>query len=265
MRMQMFEEPPLAFHESRQHVDIKAGLSLFGAFDKSAPNKPVPLRIGIIGTTATVDGVRDWIERCKAGVSSEEIKLRELRPPFVGMDRAFGTTLELSDSTTRTVTRHELTAALGSRERLKRVTEVFVNHARDLAAKSGLNVLVIAPPWEVFELADKVAIDRDPPLDEAQEPAPDQSRPTPTPLNFHDLFKAEALELQLPCQVLRPDTYGQALPGRSKTRRLQDEATRAWNFHTAVYYKAGFVPWRLARQPASVATCSSRVSAATAC
>jgi hypothetical protein len=31
---------------------------------------------------------------------------------------------------------------------------VFMDHARDLASKSGLHVLVIAPPPEVFALGD---------------------------------------------------------------------------------------------------------------
>ena len=34
----------------------------------------------------------------------------------------------------------------------------------------------------------------------------------------------------------------------------------AWNFHTALYYKAGGVPWRLAKQPAALMTCYVGVS-----
>ena len=79
-------------------------------------------------------------------------------------------------------------------------------------------------------------------------------------LNFHDLFKAQAIDLRLPCQLSRPDTYGAAAGGRAPARRLQDKATTAWNFHTALYYKAGGVPWRLARQPAVLTTCYVGVS-----
>jgi hypothetical protein len=74
------------------------------------------------------------------------------------------------------------------------------------------------------------------------------------------LFKAQAIDLQLPCQLLRPDTYGSSSLGRPRVRRLQDKATTAWNFHTALYYKAGGVPWRLARQPSTVTTCYVGVS-----
>jgi hypothetical protein len=261
MKLQIFPEPTLSFSADQQHVDIRAGLAQFGAFDKGSVSVPVPIRVGVVGTTATADGLRDWLENCKSGVASDETKLKELRPAFPGMTAAvFGTTLELSDSTTRTVSRHELTAALGSAEPLKRVVQVFIDHARDLAAKSGLHVLVIAPPPEVFDLGDRVSGHEEPPLDEAQEPVPEQQVPQPTPLNFHDAFKAQALDLQIPCQLLRPDTYQEQHSSKAKGRRLQDKATRAWNFHTALYYKAGGVPWRLARQPSSLSTCFVGVS-----
>jgi hypothetical protein len=209
-----------------------------------------------------VDGVRDWLEQCKNGVGSDEKKLTALRPAFPGMtQQVFGTSLELSDTATRTITRHELTMALGKSDPLRQLVEIFMDHARDLAGKTGLHVLVIAPPPEVFALGDTPrTLVADPPIDELQEPAPEQNAPPPSTSNFHDLFKAQAIDLQLPCQLLRPDTYGFASAARARGRRLQDAATTAWNFHTALYYKAGGVPWRLARQPSSLTTCYVGVS-----
>jgi hypothetical protein len=121
-------------------------------------------------------------------------------------------------------------------------------------------VLVVAPPPEVFALGDAPQAVPDPPIDELQELAPEQRAPPPSTLNFHDLFKAQAIDLPLPCQLLRPDTYGPSSGGRTRGRRLQDKATTAWNFHTALYYKAGGVPWRLARQPSMLTTCYVGVS-----
>lgn len=260
MKLQIIEEPQLAFHRTKLHVDIRAGLSIFGAFDKGSVGVPVPMRIGVIGTTATVDGVRDCLEHCKHGVASDEQKLKALRPPFPGMtEQVFGTSLELSDAATRTITRHELSKALAKSDPLNLVVGAFMDHARDLAGKSGLHVLVVAPPPEVFALGDTPRTRTpDPPIDELQEPAPEQEPSPSSTLNFHDLFKAQAIDLQLPCQLSRPDTYGSMSIGRG--RRLQDKATTAWNFHTALYYKAGGVPWRLARQPAVLTTCYVGVS-----
>lgn len=261
MKLQIIEEPQIAFYQSALHIDIRAGLSTFGAFDKGSTSVPTPIRVGVIGTTATVDGVRDWLERCKNGVPSEEEKLKALRPSFPGMtQQVFGTSLELSDAFTRTITRHELTAALQESDPLLHIVDVFMNHARDLASKSGLHVLVVAPPPEVFALGDSTFGTLEPPLDEVQQPVPEQAEAPPSGLNFHDLFKAQAIDLQLPCQLLRPDTYGGPVSARVKGRRIQDKATTAWNFHTALYYKAGGVPWRLARQSSRLTTCYVGVS-----
>ncbi len=106
MKLLIIEEPQLAFYQNSVHVDIRAGISAFGVFDKGSAGVPIPIRLGVIGTTATVDGVRDWLEQCKNGVGSDEKKLTALRPAFPGMtQKVFGTSHELSDTATRTITR----------------------------------------------------------------------------------------------------------------------------------------------------------------
>src|SRR5438105_13704194 len=84
-------------------------------------------------------------------------------------------------------------------------------------------------------------------------------------LDFHDMLKARAMQqYRKPIQIILPPTYDE-----SKHRRqgrfggkaeLQDEATRAWNIHTALYYKAGGVPWRLPRASTQLSTCYIGVS-----
>jgi hypothetical protein len=51
MRLQFIGEPRLAFHQNNTHVDIRAGLSTYGAFDKGGISVPTPIRLGVIGTT----------------------------------------------------------------------------------------------------------------------------------------------------------------------------------------------------------------------
>ena len=43
--------------------------------------------------------------------------------------------------------------------------------------------------------------------------------------------------------------------GRKCACRHQDEATRAWNFFSALYYKAGGFPWRIPRVETDYQTC----------
>jgi argonaute-like protein implicated in RNA metabolism and viral defense len=84
-------------------------------------------------------------------------------------------------------------------------------------------------------------------------------------LDFHDLLKAQAMFLRKPVQVIRPSTYDETLARRQRLRsdrprKLQDEATKAWNIFTALYYKAGGTPWRLVRDASDYVTCFVGVS-----
>ncbi len=47
---------------------------------------------------------------------------------------------------------------------------------------------------------------------------------------------------------------------KGSRRTVQDEATRAWNLHTALYYKAGGKPWRVPPREDRYATCYVGIS-----
>jgi hypothetical protein len=251
-----FDEPELQFADG-SHIDVRAGIFAFGTLDRGAPAAPVPIRVGIVGTPATVRGVVEWLDRCAAGIAAADTKLKDLRPSFPGMtETTFGTKLEIAHASNRAVPDRDLRELLAASDPMKGIVQSFLDHARDLASRGTLNVLVIAPPAEVFALGD-AKTPADDVLDEGAE-----AEPSPYTACFHDRFKAAALELGIPCQLVRPDTYGGGTTAKSGHRRpsLQDEATRAWNFHTALYYKAGAVPWRLVRNSASLSTCHVGVS-----
>ena len=81
-----------------------------------------------------------------------------------------------------------------------------------------------------------------------------------TQIDFHDMLKAKALSLGVPIQMLRPSTFDRSLKSKekddfAKSRSLQDEATCAWNFFVALYYKAGGYSWRLVRDQTQPKSC----------
>lgn len=248
MKADYVDEPELQFADG-VHVDIRAGIAELGALDRAESFVPRPIRLGVVGSTASVDGVRNWLQQCADGVASAEDRLRDLRPDFPSMSVTnFGTCLELNDATARAVSTREIEQALRTPD-VRAVVDVFVAHARDVTEGGRVDVVVIAPPADVFAHSDPKPVS-DQELDEGSE-----DEPKAYVASFHDVLKARALDLSVPCQLVRPDTYG---GGRTRgTRRrasLQDESTRAWNFHTALYYKAGGVPWRLVREASALTT-----------
>jgi hypothetical protein len=73
------------------------------------------------------------------------------------------------------------------------------------------------------------------------------------------------MQLGTPTQLVVPGTFDRSQRRRQKrkpnqTRAQQDDATSAWNFHTALYYKAGGFPWRLTRERSDFQTCYVGVS-----
>ena len=113
--------------------------------------------------------------------------------------------------------------------------ELFVSEFEALTERRSVDVLVCAVPPQVVAL---------------REPDEDEPGAKANRFDFHNMLKARAMRTKIPIQLVLPDTYDQGPRRRQKIRstRLptkQDEATTAWNFHTALYYKANGYPWRL--------------------
>ena len=141
--------------------------------------------------------------------------------------------------------------------------ELFVDHASDVLSQGGPMVIICAPPQDLL-----AALDARPPdpadtiddeLDEGSEAA---KGPKPLLRYFHDVLKAEGMRLAVPIQMVRPQTYTGKRPANrwGESKPLQDEATRAWNIHVALYCKAGGIPWRLLRNPSDLSACFVGVS-----
>ena len=132
--------------------------------------------------------------------------------------------------------------------------------------KSGAQVVLCAPPLQHLKLTTFIAADAGP---EGEPPATgdgsDDSEADggDTTYDFHDLLKAKSLHLRTPLQLVLPATYDPTKNAEQKkllNRDQQDEATRAWNLFTALYYKARGIPWRMIRDSAEVRTCFLGVS-----
>lgn len=254
-----FEEPGLQFGTS-SHIDIRFGLMNYCPLDFDSDAAPKQIRLGIVGSAATIQGLRDWLEKCRREISAKETRQRNLFPNWPGFnsETAFCSELQFDSSLERQISSGEIKAitSLAVRDEQKiRAVDTIVAEVRPLLEKKP-DVIVCAIPQEFLDAFDSTSIAPD--LDDEDRETEDADRST---VDFHHLLKARCMTLPRACpiQLVLPATYDPKKKRRGNSTRqirpLQDEATRAWNFHTAIYYKAGGTPWKLQQDVSKLQTC----------
>jgi hypothetical protein len=264
MRLHFFQEPELEFGRGGTHVDIRYGVIRYGPLDVDETTAPTQLRVGLVGTEESIAAVRAWFERCSRPIAAKRSKLSNLYAAFPGFseESPFHSLLLFHDRWCSPIRQRDIDAVLAHSRGNQTVHDavgLFLDCAEDLLEQGGPMVLVCVPPSDLLAAVDEPSSQSDileQEIDEGSEPDVGST----LTLAFHDVLKAEGMRLSIPIQLVRPSTYtGAGKKTRSRRRQprslpLQDEATRAWNIHTALYYKAGGVPWRLLRNASDLAT-----------
>ncbi|MFC4034750.1 hypothetical protein ACFO3J_25265 [Streptomyces polygonati] len=258
----MLHEPELEFRAGNRHIDPRYGISVFGPADADSPTAPHRIPIGVVGPTQAVDGIRSWLLRCQERIEAKDTKsgqenLHQLFPGFAA-DSPFGAELVFDDSLVREIPERQLRrlARTDFASATAEAVEIYADAARSLAETGRCRVVICARPEELNDSEDR------PPAAGGASEHDEEQEERDTGGDFHDLLKAAALTLSAPLQLMRKETWTgtPARTGSQAGRPLQDEATRAWNLHTALYYKAGGTPWRMQRHSSDMATCYVGVS-----
>jgi hypothetical protein len=261
-------------------VDPKTGLALYGPYDSEDPSRPLRIRLGLIGTGPMIELGCRWIERCQGKVNPISRVRYEGRlvpepmdptvfPIFPGLGPTFGAEFVLAEPMIQTLTAHDI-ASLENiplfEPRVTRLVELLMDRLRVLADRPAKpDVVIIALSTEVRKLCTIAShhrtraaqpmtlgqrLKRDLAADAARgqanlfdvaaahsvdvENVPEDEEHSV----LHHGLKARAMELDLTTQLV----WQEALEG---SPRVENDATRAWNFWTGVYYKAGGIPWRV--------------------
>lgn len=260
MELTFLKEPELDFGTGK-HIDIRFGLMNYGPLDFALANAPKVIRLGMVGTNQTMEGLATWLEKCRDGIPAKESSQPNLFPRFPGCRADVGLRCSLVTEARfqRTVPSVELQKVQLNPSPNQLVTDavdLFVQELSYLVSKTAADVLLACVPDSLLDAMD-------PEFPKESEEADDEERQEGN-LNFHHLLKARCMELSKPIQIVLPTTYtGAPRKGKRnprKTRPLQDEATRAWNLHTAIYYKANGVPWRMVRDATQLTTCYIGIS-----
>jgi hypothetical protein len=267
-------EPLITFGRQHQHVDPKTGLALYGPYSLKDQIAPA-LRgfiVGIVGPRNMVADAEQWLAACGNMVTNDGSQPFQ-SPHFPGMRDGppFACTLTYGEAWREVIRDSALNEALATQDLATRITNVvalYLNAIEILSTREPKpGVVLCCFPQPVVDSCAKTA--------EAPRPAPapktrpadrrakrisdeqldffapevreesEADAPPDVYLNLRRGLKAGAMQYAVPTQIVWPRTLALAdVNTRSPKMRAQDPATRAWNFCTALYHKAGGVPWR---------------------
>ncbi len=264
-------EPKLIFGDGELSVDPRAGLAAFGPV-ASGLSKSV-IRIGIVGTGKGIDATRAYLDRSKGKLFDTFCF-----PDFPGIDKSFRVAFETDPAIQRVIpldffknavksgnpaTRLRevvrlVTAELGALSTVEPNPSVVVvvmppeveNECKTIGAELSAMKITLTPVQKIQRRLEKVRLTGQELLGLTFDEPAEQDGQTGY-WNIHHALKAHAMSSGLTTQLAWEST----LRGQSGN---QDPASTAWNLLTALYYKAGNIPWQLQSVPPN--TCFVGVS-----
>ena len=261
MKVRYIEEPSLQFGEN-QHICPKYGIFNYNPFDITQV-RPEIITIGIIGKGESVDKVLKWIESCKLHIDGKQSKNPHpnLFLNFCGFNKETGFKSEIiyDDTYLRKINNSDFNTIINKKdnleERIKDIAELYLSEIKFLSKNKKPDVILCAlsENFITYIQEKELEINEDE-KDKANEEAElDEKEISSKEQNFRRYLKAKAMQYNIPIQIVRDRI---AKP----TSEMQDEATIAWNFFTALYYKASGTPWALIRKDVAETTCYAGIS-----
>lgn len=269
------EEPLLTFGEQRRYIDPKMGLLAYGpCIFKTRRAISSSIRLGIIGSRDTINLAQHWINKCQGEIPGKDNYPR-LFPSFPGFTRIFGSELRVLTECIEVLREDEIDQAISETDfhtRVRNAARLILNKLSNFKTREPRpHVVIIAFPQKIIDGCGTVEIRHTrtrmslsrrekemlniirrhrrtgqteliPFNDSILDMIPEMS-------DLRRIIKAEAMTYGIPTQLAKTTTF---MPN-FKDSSIQDEATRAWNFCVALYYKAEGYPWKLADMP--VGTC----------
>jgi hypothetical protein len=242
----IIREPKLFFGDNRSTIDPKVGLMNFGPYGsfEDPKKKESTIILGSISTNASLELLKDWLERLSYRIEGQDIldsNVRGIDFPGISGGGPLRFELSMNEECVETISKKELSDALSHATRRKRIAEVFDIYKQKFSDMSGSH-----PPDVVLLPIDKRIMDKCKDTRYKEDKIVCERRSfdkrkkfVDIPLfDFHHAMKVLAFRHGMVSQLLRPKTLRFA-------HGLQDAATVGWNFAAATYYKGTGIPWKL--------------------
>lgn len=217
------EEPLLSFANGNSHPDPKIGISAFGPSSLNRPGKhPSCINLGLVGTGLTLDKAGTWVMNCAKGPPGTE---DDLDFPGCSKDVGYFTPIVFDENWIEEISYNEISRLLTLRpaDRFPAAVGLIEAKVRLLSQKDyPPTCIIIALPDDLHRSCRSIAYR--------------VSKLGRVTRNFRCAIKAQVMKSAIPTQILLEDTMDQS-------RDPDLPAKKAWNFFTALYFKAGGIPW----------------------
>ncbi|HEV2594214.1 MAG TPA: hypothetical protein VGU01_03330 [Sphingomicrobium sp.] len=268
IQIECLPEPKLAFGQGKTGFEPRRLLAKAGPADAG---RLTNVRLALVGTGPDIEAAKPWLLKLNGFLAAHEGNSARYRE-WPGAPSALGVQFSVDDAFVRRVDEQRLQLArakgLESKEGFEDLLDLFDSRIQGLLGDNRPDCIVVCLSDEAADLrvenprltaAERRALEQL----RAEEESQQMSLFTPTPdelkaaddlrmqaddLLFRTFYRALKARAQqhvnaVPIQVLRRETVDRP---HDKGQSL---ATRAWNIGSALYYKAGGLPWRPADLP----------------
>ena len=231
MKLHFIKEPLLEFGQG-EHICPRAGISRYSVYDTKFEARRERILVGAVGTSKNLSGLADWLEKCSDGIlPPPDSKQPNLFPAFCGFNSGSGfrANLALMEEITRSLKNSDIRKIIeidNWNDRVNAAVELYYQEVKFLAQNRAVDVITCLIPTQLYN---KIAAEKQSPM---KETATDEELEDSVETNFRRALKARTMHLGKPLQLMKEMSL------KSNLTSQQDDATKAWNFCTALYYKA---------------------------
>ena len=258
----VFDEPELEFRYGQRMIHPRDGLATFGPSDIDLPSQPGKLSYIVIGTNKGLTNFNKWADAMNRPAISAPNGNQRLWSPFPGFEAAFCLNWPSEPVRSYQIDQDQLIETSRYSDEYERVFEV-TNHYLEQLKKTtkldeNIDVAICVVPDEIWQNCRSKSRVADP-IERASSQRIKSRRAGQTELlpdfdpqqyrlslDFRRQFKARAMQYEIPLQIVRESTLRLIDTNIRRERSLTPLSDRMWNISTALYYKCGGKPWKLA-------------------